>query len=538
MSGTQVLIAFLLYIVPSMYFMYLTADIYMRNKDSSTNRFFAILLMCFAIQNVFQYLAYMLPQDSGILIYRWGTFPMSIVTLYVSVRFYLKVTKLECKIPRPLLHAFGYVPFVLVFVASVFTDSLIRGGYMDGAWVRPVKGYAYYYYNVYMLVMSFAGIVLLSIGLKRAQTAKEKGKFRKMLYLAAASMVIGFVTAAEAGLITHVKHGEIPELGLIASIFWGWSFQRVMASYNFFPYQLQIYEMLHRHSTFGIVITDAEGFIVQANPAGQALLDNADVLPKVNRITDMYPEPIRKRRLEEYKLRYEQRKVVKTQEAEMLCKNGDSLILEWENGFLDFDDQQLQVIIIRDITEQKANERKVAFLAYHDPLTGLANRARIYERIEQAIGRVHERKLPMFAVMLIDLDDFKLVNDRLGHHAGDRLLTHVADKLRGAVTERDTVARLGGDEFIVLLTSAYSEEAVRNTAERIIASFQSEAVRFPSQDIYISSSIGISSCPSDGQEVDTLLKAADIAMYHAKGSGKNRFKLFAAGMKVNTAGDA
>ncbi|WP_284641947.1 sensor domain-containing diguanylate cyclase [Paenibacillus silviterrae] len=457
---------------------------------------------------------------------------MSVVTLYFSIRFYLKVTKTENKVPRWLLQAMGYLPFSVVFVLSVFTDSLISGGYVEGAWLRPIKGYGYYYYNVYMLLMTLAGILLLYLGKKRAKTAEEIEKFRNMLYLAAASMLAGFLTAAEAGLISHLKHGEIPELGLIASLFWSWSFRIVMVKHNFFPYQLQIYEMLHMHSTFGIVITDASGMIVEANPAARHMLNDVNIKPKENRITDLFPDSIREQRLQEYQLRFERRELVKQQEIELQTKNGDIRIVTWDNGFLDFDDQQLQVYIARDITEQRANEKKVAFLAYHDPLTGLANRILIYDRMAQAVRLLREGKLSMFAVLLIDLDDFKRINDHLGHQAGDELLKQVAERLQDAVTDQDTVARLGGDEFIVLLTSADSEEAIRGVADRIIHSFRTVPVKFPAEEVYISSSIGISCCPRDGQEIDTLLRAADIAMYQSKGSGKQRYELFAEGMRL------
>jgi len=515
-----VLIVVCCYFLPTVILTALATDVYMRNKSSATNRIFSALLLLFAYQYICQTLAYLLPPEAGILVYRWGTVPVSIATLFFSLLFYVKVTKVERNMPRWLLYAFGYVPFLSIFVLSTCTDTIISGWYIDEPWLRIAKGGLYPAYNVYMLLVTATGNILLYFGMKRSNEEREKQKFRKMLLLANISMVIGFLTAAEAGLISHFDLPAMPELGLIASLFWAWSFRMEMVKHNFFPYQLQIYEMLHRRSTFGIIIADRNGKIVEVNPAAKQVLDLLQT--KVRLVTDLYPEPVREEKLEQYKIDFARRELKKDREMELAVSEGRTLLAAWDNGFLDFDDQQLQIYIARDITEQRANENKVAFLAYHDPLTGLANRAQMYDRIAQAIDRATEDHRFLFAVLLIDLDDFKRVNDSYGHYAGDRLLAHVAETIRNAVGSLGISARLGGDEFVVLLTGVASEGTARKIAERLVSDFENRPLQLPTQTIRISSSIGMSCFPRDGRDVDTLLQAADAAMYKAKGGGKNR----------------
>jgi diguanylate cyclase (GGDEF)-like protein/PAS domain S-box-containing protein len=182
------------------------------------------------------------------------------------------------------------------------------------------------------------------------------------------------------------------------------------------------------------------------------------------------------------------------------------------------------VAIFSDITERKAAQARIEYLAHHDPLTGLPNRSLLRERLEQEIGRAKraERKV---GVLFLDLDRFKTVNDSLGHAVGDRLLREVASRLRACLRDSDVVCRQGGDEFIVLLPELRSSNDAAHTARQII-----EALRRPvdlgTQTVHTSTSVGIALFPEDGNTTSALLKAADMAMYHAKESERGTFCFF------------
>jgi diguanylate cyclase (GGDEF)-like protein/PAS domain S-box-containing protein len=183
---------------------------------------------------------------------------------------------------------------------------------------------------------------------------------------------------------------------------------------------------------------------------------------------------------------------------------------------------------LRDISERKRLEEQLRHLAFHDPLTRLANRSLFRDRVQHALA-IAERTAHSIAVMFLDLDRFKNVNDTLGHDAGDRLLQSAAQRLVGATRTSDTVARLGGDEFAVLVEGCSSVAEVEDLADKLI-----ETLRVPftlnGQDVRVGVSIGIAWCGHEAQ-AETLLSNADVAMYHAKASGKNRHVTFRSQMQ-------
>jgi diguanylate cyclase (GGDEF)-like protein len=179
---------------------------------------------------------------------------------------------------------------------------------------------------------------------------------------------------------------------------------------------------------------------------------------------------------------------------------------------------------VEDITQRKAAEERVQFLAYYDELTGLPNRTLLHDRVQVALAsaRRHREKV---ALLLLDLDHFKTINDSLGHPIGDLLLQEVAKRLKRWTREQDTVAHLGGDEFLVLVTAVNETADAVVVAERIVNSMAAELV-IQGHAFNITCSLGISIFPDNGEEVDALLKNADLAMYKAKGNGRHNLQLF------------
>ncbi|MCU0842349.1 MAG: EAL domain-containing protein [Thiobacillaceae bacterium] len=182
----------------------------------------------------------------------------------------------------------------------------------------------------------------------------------------------------------------------------------------------------------------------------------------------------------------------------------------------------------RDVTERKAAEARIQFLAHHDALTGLPNRVLLRDRFEQAAAYA-ERDRTHVAMLFLDLDRFKVINDTLGHAAGDRLLQVVVERLRRCVRDSDTVSRQGGDEFILLLNDLHDLAAVERIAGEILARL-AEVLEIDGHLLHASCSIGISLYPEDGRDFDTLLQKADAAMYNAKDAGRNTYRFFDAAM--------
>ena len=184
----------------------------------------------------------------------------------------------------------------------------------------------------------------------------------------------------------------------------------------------------------------------------------------------------------------------------------------------------IRVAVMSDITDRKRAEEELRFLANFDALTGLPNRTKLLTRMERAFARAkrHEHRV---AVLFLDLDRFKQINDSLGHAAGDELLRGVADRMRLAVREIDTVARLAGDEFVLLVEEIVSFEGAMIAAQRVLERF-AEPFNLAGTDVVVSPSIGLAVFPDHSERPDELLKCADLAMYAAKSSGRNTIRIY------------
>jgi diguanylate cyclase (GGDEF)-like protein/PAS domain S-box-containing protein len=222
-------------------------------------------------------------------------------------------------------------------------------------------------------------------------------------------------------------------------------------------------------------------------------------------------------------------------EAALVTLDGSRQEFDWTGAVMD--DEQGQSIGLtlsgRNITERKALEAQLAHQAFHDPLTGLANRVLFMERLTHAFAKLQRRR-QQGAVLFVDLDRFKVINDSLGHHVGDQLLVEVSRRIRACVRPEDTVARLGGDEFAVLLESVTDRASAMSVAERITEAMQ-RAFTLGEREVFVTASVGIAFGPKPGQSADDILRHADMAMYQAKGNGKARCEVFST--KTNQAVD-
>ncbi len=214
-------------------------------------------------------------------------------------------------------------------------------------------------------------------------------------------------------------------------------------------------------------------------------------------------------------------------------KDGETFIEERSvSGVKDEDGKIVNFIVVfSDITQQKEHEERIHYLAHHDALTGLANRSLFQQRLDQAIQRAARSGGAKAAMMFIDLDHFKAVNDSLGHAYGDELLIKVSARIHECVRKTDTVARFGGDEFAVLLDEINDASDVASIAKKIIERLAS-AFKIADHQVFVSASIGISFHPDDGQQAPVLIKNADAAMYAAKEQGRNNYQFFSSDMNA------
>jgi len=281
------------------------------------------------------------------------------------------------------------------------------------------------------------------------------------------------------------------------------------------------------HALDGIITMDTDGLIQTFNPASEKIFgfSSTDILgQKVNLLLPGFYCQDFRRYSADYRQDGENNFFGAIMEATGRRKDGSKFPVELTVSRLNVDEQAMFIIILRDITDRKRYEETIRHQAFHDALTGLPNRTLFKDRLTLAITNAKRNKQRL-AVLYLDLDRFKLINDTLGHALGDQLLQMAAQRLRMTVRAGDTVARLGGDEFTILLTGTDKPEDAAKVAQKLI-----DAVKKPFQagghEFYVTTSVGIVLYPNDGEDAGTLLKNADVAMYLAKEKGRNNYQLY------------
>jgi diguanylate cyclase (GGDEF)-like protein/PAS domain S-box-containing protein len=284
------------------------------------------------------------------------------------------------------------------------------------------------------------------------------------------------------------------------------------------------------NSLEGIAITDANGNILTVNSAFTAITGYtlAEVAGRNPRLLSSGRQP-----QEFYDQMWESIERCGKWQGEIwnIRKNGE-MYPQWLNISCVKDEHGKPVNyvgVFSDISERKSAEERILHQVYYDQLTDLPNRALFTDRVNQVMNLAKRHPGYHFAVMFLDLDRFKLINDSMGHDAGDQLLQQVAHRLRGSVRESDTIARMGGDEFTVVLSEISNPQHAVGVAQKILDAFR-PPFNLNGEEVFVSVSIGISVYPQDGSNIDILLKNADMAMYRAKGAGGSWYELYDEGL--------
>lgn len=297
---------------------------------------------------------------------------------------------------------------------------------------------------------------------------------------------------------------------------------------------LQLAARVFENAGEGIIVTDANNNIIDVNKAFTDItgFEREDVVGKNPRIlnsgkqeTSFYSE-MWDALLQGGSWRGELWNIRKSGEIYPVSQSISSIRLE--NGkIINY------LAIFRDISDAKKHEESLWKLGHYDNLCGIANRSLMYANLRQNIVHAN-RDRHLVAFMMIDLDYFKTLNDTLGHNAGDQMLIHVANQLKASVRECDTVARLGGDEFTVILGNMTSRDDVARVVDKIQKSMGSSLTLKSGERVGVSASIGVAIFPEDADDIESLMKCADRAMYHAKELGRNNAQIFKAGMGKET----
>ncbi|MDX1442416.1 MAG: EAL domain-containing protein [Gammaproteobacteria bacterium] len=279
------------------------------------------------------------------------------------------------------------------------------------------------------------------------------------------------------------------------------------------------------HSADAVMVTNTDGIIEYVNPAFESitLYDRHEVIGKT-------PDILRSEEQDTsaYKEMWETILKGDVFRCELINQRKDGSHYHEEKTITPLKDGQGKITHFIatgvDISERIRAQEKLEYMAHHDAVTGLPNRVLLLDRVQQALHRA-QRDGVNVAVLFIDLDGFKAINDTVGHHFGDRLLSEVASRLQNTVREEDTVARLGGDEFAVVLEGMSTMHDIGKVSRKIIRDLAAPFI-LDGRELYVTGSIGVSRYPTDGYDVHTLLRKSDSAMYRAKQVGKNTYRFY------------
>jgi diguanylate cyclase (GGDEF)-like protein/PAS domain S-box-containing protein len=448
---------------------------------------------------------------------RFGAVGWTLCPLFL-LRFFQVLT--STPIPhRRLVLPLTYLPAILIALAV--TSGMLQLTHIVETplgWREVLDGHlvSQALYSVYYLSYVGLGLTIVVLWSRRHPSQARRHAARLIVVTAVVSLVLA---AGSDQLVPLLGIDVLPPLAPLMLMPWTLGMAYASERYhNAILDKAGVAEDIVTTMPLGIITVDLDGTIRQVNHAAELLLGlEASVIRDVS-LNQLLPRAVLPGR------HMNHRKPTLTglpwrQEIERHRRDGTTVRIELDTSPLrDRDGDHVGYLVaLRDVTAERAAQEQLHHLATHDVLTGLPNRRLFEERVQLAAARARRHKR-MFAVMVLDLDGFKPINDDLGHEAGDEVLCNVAGLLRRSVRDCDTVARMGGDEFLVLLDELNDIEGAETAAERILHAFEALPTIEPG-GFRVRASIGSAAFPFDAKEVEGLLRKADEAMYASKAMG-------------------
>lgn len=441
----------------------------------------------------------MLRQKKGFLTYQWRN--------------------VSDNLPREKFVSFDYLPsYQWIIGSSSYTDEIFA----------PLKNMERLF--LFFIGISFITAILMAIVMSKTITTPLAALIRKF-----EAGAIGDLSVRMA-IQTNRADDEISRLAVSFNQFMG-RLQKAnetlleeIENRKKAENELKLFKKVFENAGEGISITDADATIIAINPAFTRItgFENQDVVGKTNSIL--------KSGVHDDQFYAQMWKTLSTQgqwsgEIWNRRKNGETFPELLSISVIKNADNVVghYLSIFHDITEMKNKEREIEYLAYHDPLTTLPNRQLLIDRLNQLIPRA-QRKSSEILIIFIDIDDFKKINDSLGHAAGDLMLKQVTSRLTDVVRDEDTVSRLGGDEFVVMATDIDTEGETLPLVNRLRSCFEAPFL-LQEHEFHVTVSIGIATYPNDGSNAEELIKNADLAMFQSKTMGKDTVNLFSSEME-------
>ncbi len=511
MAPSAAIIPLFTHFVPILFFVFMMMDVLARNRKRMEHRLVFAIITCCMMMFLEEFVRQQLPIEYSPLISVVWFSTAGIMITGFGLHLFIKISRLEHKLPRYLFPYFYYLPVVIVLINLIFNDQMISGNefYQAGIWKLPVYNEAYYIAMLGSNVFNVIYLMILAKGRAKADTRELKGIFNQLMFGVG---VTAFFNLA-IGLIDF--KGYLPPYPYIYGGFaWCLLLRHTMIKYDFLYHLDKRYEKLFNLSPAAIWLIDLHGNVKEANPGARQLfdfmgLDHTSCSAILN---------------EELKRRINAREEIRS--CEMTIRNGGkSIDVLIDGDYVLVEYVPHLILIMRDVTAQKENQREISFLAYHDPLTRLPNRRYFHKRLDAALAEAAHRPQQL-AVVLFDIDYFKEINDTFGHYIGDQALSHVANAVRKVISPEGMAARLGGDEFVFFLHPAHSPQRVEEKIRQLQRALEEDRITAGDEPIPIRLSFGVSFYPDNGLDGHALMRSADQAMYRAKREGRSHDGLF------------
>jgi diguanylate cyclase (GGDEF)-like protein len=502
---TEDLIPILAYWTPIIFFMYMGIEVYVRNRSKTEHRLVAMVALCYALLFLGEAIRHELdiiysPIMAGLWLSNIG-----VIIPGVGFHFLIKLTGMDKKMPRYLYPYIFYVSFAIIIVNILSSERITSAQQFiqQGIWKLPVYNTNYYMTMTIAICISALYLVPLLVVRRRAFSPELKHVYNLMIL----GVIIVFSWHLVFGYIQFGKYLP-PYPYLYAGVIWCFILRLTMIRYDFLNYADKRYELLFSMNPAATLLIDLKGGIKEANPSAHQLFypANLNEISYQTLLSREVAESIERRmdiRQLEMSIQLEQKQVD-------LILDGDYVLV---------DNEPHMILILRDITKAMESQREIMFLAYYDSLTRLPNRRLFYEKLDKAIQE-SKAGFEILAVILIDLNRFKEINDRYGHQAGDEVLKLTAGIIEEVVGPIGMASRLGGDEFVLFIRRVPTEEYVQDIIRELNRRIAERVLWFEGDSLTVEMSIGSSLFPMDGQDSDALINSADKAMYKVKRSAK------------------
>ncbi|MBO7746377.1 EAL domain-containing protein [Paenibacillus sp. MWE-103] len=513
----------LLMLVPILFLFHASVVIFRRNPAGPENRAACMVTLLLLLLFILDFAQLIVPHSAIRTLTAAAKYPAMLLAAGAGFCLHVVFTRNYHRIPPRAGIAAALLPFAgyMLQLALSGPSAFIARVDEHGHWTREAPTAALGVYLSAGCAFMLLNAALAIMAWRRSDARFDRSRFLALLrtdlvYLAAAAALAVF--GALVG-----RHALIPSTYmLLPGLAWSVALSLMMINSDFLPRLSRRYEVLFQMSPAPILIVDAAARIRDANPKAREMFGLRGEPGQAEYLEPLFAAEDR----ELFREMYASYPDIRWHSKELAMRGADgqplSVLLDMEtmaeNG------EPYGIAIIRDITQRKSIERRTDYLARHDLLTGLPNRSAFKRSLDEAMASKNDA--PTFdAVLLVDLDRFKLINDTLGHQCGDDVLKIISGRFRDCLGEEHLLARAGGDEFMLLVRGAAEFDEIIRVAERMQGALEAP-VFVLGGEYYTTASIGISLFPGDGATADAIIKNADIAMYHAKSNGGSQYRFY------------